>query len=501
MADQSEIEMRINGRAVFASAAYLIGVGLTFILERIGAPDALVRNLGPSIALFVLALIGLLARSSRLSAVLSADRLAPPVYAGAALAAIAAGFAVVFYAQPTGARGPLAALPAGVLVGAIAIGPLARRSGVSSLSDLLAARFPSPILRFVFAIAFFAIGALIAAAGFEIAVSSLSAFVGVSRETAIAVIAITVVLVVIPGGLAGLLWAGAATAGVIAAVLLAPILSHLPSEGALSSLIWRGGGEAAALLAQSWLQLDATAPQGRILDFVAIALGFAVTAPLLTVGFVSSTQSQAVRSGIIGMVFAALLALAFFVAAPLWPKMGNVAAAGLRGSADLAAAAICACAGVQTASRAVAFEARGYGLQTVLASRRLAGARQLAVLAIALCGLVSYRQAILPSRALVDASALSLAAIAPALALAASQRASSVHALAAFVVSIAAIVGLVESQGWIFVAEHAPMAALTAAAAGFAVGWAASLFGGWRSPLATAGSQTLFVEPPPDPGE
>ncbi|HXW20249.1 MAG TPA: hypothetical protein VEK35_07095, partial [Roseiarcus sp.] len=479
MADQSEIEMRINGRAVFASAAYLIGVGLTFILERIGAPDPLVRNLGPSIALFVLALIGLLARSSRLSAVLSADRLAPPVYAGAALAAIAAGFAVVFFAAPAGERGPLAALPAGAFVGAIVIGPLARRSGASSLSDLLSARFPSPILRLVFAVAFFSIGALIAAAGFEIAVRSLTSFVGVSRETAIAVIAITVVLVVIPGGLAGLLWAGAAAAGVIAAVLLAPILTRLSSDSAFSSLVWQGGADAAALLARSWSQLDATTPQGRILDFAAIALGFSVTAPILSANFVSSTQSQAVRSGVIGMIFAALLALGFFIAGPLWPKMGNVAAAGLRSSADLAAATICACAGVQTASRAVAFEARGYGLQTVLASRRLAGVRQLAVLAIALCGLLSYRQAVLPSSALVDASALSLAAIAPALGLAASQRASSVHALAAFVVSAAAIAGLAELQGWIFVAEHAPMAALTAAAAGFAVGWAASLFGGW----------------------
>jgi hypothetical protein len=73
--------------------------------------------------------------------------------------------------------------------------------------------------------------------------------------------------------------------------------------------------------------------------------------------------------------------------------------------------------------------------------------------------------------------------------------------LAAFVVSVAAIVGLAELQGWTFVAEHAPMAALTAAAAGFAVGWAASLFGDWRRPSSAEGPQTLFVEPPLDPGE
>jgi cation/acetate symporter len=497
MADRSEVEMRINGRATFAAAAYLIGVGLTFVLERIGAPDALVRNLGPSIALFVLALIGVLSRSSRMSAVFTADRLPPPIYAGAALAAIAAGFAIVFSTAQAGERGPLAAIPAGLLLGAVFFGPLARRSGASSLSDLLSARFPSSILRIVFALAYFAIGALIAAAGFESAVRALSSFVGVSRETSIAVIAVSAVLILIPGGLAGLLWAGAAAAGMIAAVFLAPILAHPPSEAGLAAPIWQGGAEAAAVLAQSWWQLD---PRARALDAAAIAVGFSVIPPVFVAGLASANQTRAMQSGIVGVALAALLALAFFVALPLWPKMGNVAAAGLHGSAGLLAAVICASAGVHTASRAVAFEARGYGLQTVLASRRLAGTRQLAFLAVALSAVLSYRETILPSTALLGASALALVATGPSLALAASQRAHSLHALAAIVVSLGAIVGLAELQGWVFVSEHAPAASLAAAAAGFAVGWAASLFVGGRTQSGVNGAQTLFVEPPPDPG-
>jgi cation/acetate symporter len=500
MADQSELEMRINGRAVFAAAAFLICVGLTFILARIGAPDALVHNLGPAIALFALALIGVLARSSRVDAVFSADRLASPTYGAAALAAIAAGLAVCFFTDEMGDYGPLAAMPAGVLVGAIVIGPLARRTGASSLSDLLSARFPSRVLRLIFAVAYFAIGTLIAAGGFETAVSLLSSFVGVSRETAIGVIAVTVILIVTPGGLAGLLWAGAAAAGVIVAVFLAPILTHLSSGGGVTAMIWRAGGEIAALLAGAWSQFDRASPQARGLDAVAVAAGFAAIPPVLTAAFVSSTEVRAMRAGLLGALFAAILALAYFVGRPLWNDTGNLAAAGLRGSAGLVAAVLCACAGAHTASRAVGVEGKAYGLGTVLASRRLAGARQLAVLAVALCGFFSYRRAIEPSAALLDAAALSLAATVPALGLAASARASAVHVLAGIVVSLAAIVGLAELQGWDFVANHAPATALNGAAAGFAVGWAASLFGGRRDGSLADGPLRPFVETPPDPG-
>jgi cation/acetate symporter len=497
MADQSDLEMQINGRAVFAAAAYVICIGLTFILARIGAPDGLVRDLASAIALFALALIGVLARSSRVDAVFSADRLASPTYGAAALAAVAAGFAVCFFA---GEDGPLAAMPAGILIGAVVIGPLARRTGASSLSDLLSARFPSRILRLIFAVAYFAIGALIAAAGFETAVSLLSSAVGVSRESAIGVIAITVILIVAPGGLAGLLWAGAATAGVIAAVFLVPIVTHLYSGGGVAGLIWRSGGDIAALMARAWSKLDSASPQARALDATAVAAGFAAIPPVLTAAFVSSTQARAVRAGLLGTLLASILALGFFVAAPLWNDTGNLAAAGLRSSAGLLAAVLCACAGAHTASRAFGVEGKGYGLGTVLASRRLAGARQLAVLAIALCGLLSYRHAIDSSAALRGAAALSLAATAPALGLAASARANATHALAAIVASLAAITGLAQLQGWVFVAKHAPTAALTAAAAGFVVGWAVSLFGSRGSDSLTDGGQRLFVETPPDPG-
>src|SRR5579863_7984922 len=287
MADQSDIEMRINGRAVFAAAAYLISLGVTFILERIGAPEALVRNLAPMVAIAALAMVGVAVRSSRLAAVLSADRAGSPIYAGAALAAIAAGLVVSLSNGPA-SNAPLDALVAGALIGALVIGPLARQTGASSLSDLLSARFSSRPLRLILAVAYFAIGAFIAAAGFETAVNAFSSLVGVSRETAIGVLAATLLFMIAPGGLAGLLWTAAAAAGVMLVVALTPIIAHLWSGGSLSEPLWRGGGDAAAALMRGWPQWGGAEPQGQGLDAVAAALGFAALPPFSTAAFASS---------------------------------------------------------------------------------------------------------------------------------------------------------------------------------------------------------------------
>jgi len=87
MPDQRERERtKIDGQAVFAGVAYLMGVGLIFLLERLGAPDGLVRALGPLFALAGLALLGVLTRSTRVPAFFTADRAVPAPYAGLAFA-------------------------------------------------------------------------------------------------------------------------------------------------------------------------------------------------------------------------------------------------------------------------------------------------------------------------------------------------------------------------------------------------------------------------------
>ena len=59
MQDRQELERaRIDGRAAFAGVGYLTGVGLIFLLARVGAPDRLVSALGPLLALAGVGVVG-----------------------------------------------------------------------------------------------------------------------------------------------------------------------------------------------------------------------------------------------------------------------------------------------------------------------------------------------------------------------------------------------------------------------------------------------------------
>src|ERR1700722_7885291 len=108
MQDQRERERaKIDGRACFAGAAYLMGVGLIFLLGRVGAPDGLVQALGPLFALSGVALLGALTRSTRVPPVFIADRPIPAVYAGLSFAAFAAGLFLCL-GPPSAAPLPLA---------------------------------------------------------------------------------------------------------------------------------------------------------------------------------------------------------------------------------------------------------------------------------------------------------------------------------------------------------------------------------------------------------
>src|SRR5579883_2289601 len=173
-------QTRIDGRAAFASAAYLIGVGLTFLLERIGAPSGLVRALAPILALGAIVLIGALTRTTRIAAFYAADHAAAPRYGAAAFAAIAAGLTAC--AAGSGDAPPLAALAAGFALSAIVVGPLARSAGASSLREAVTARFNSRPLRLILAAAFLAIGVLIAAAGYAVAADAMVDLLGLSRS-------------------------------------------------------------------------------------------------------------------------------------------------------------------------------------------------------------------------------------------------------------------------------------------------------------------------------
>jgi Na+/proline symporter len=487
-------QTRIDGRAVFACAAYLIGVGLIFLLERIGAPAGLVRVLGPILALGAVSLIGPLLRTARIAAFYVADHAGAPRYGAVAFAAIAASLIFCADQDKTGAAPPIVPLAIGFAFAALVVGPLARGAGASSLRDAVVARFNSRPLRAALGLAFFAIGVLIAASGYEIAARTMASLLGLSQHGAIAAVGVILALIIAPGGLAGLYWIAAAAAGITGLVLVLPILLRVAADASIGAPLLGGGAEIAASLARALTPLHGGSPEGG-LGAVAIALGAAALPPLSTGAFASFTPQEARRAGLGGVALAASFGLALALGGPLWPAFDSVAADSLRASAALIAALICAAAGVHTGSRAVSAEA-AYGYESVLASARLARSRGLALLSIALAAALAMRHEIEPAEALVFASALSLGILVPPLLLAVSTRSRAAHAIAAVAASLAMIAALIWMNGWAALLRQAPVFALTGAAAGFVVGWAASLFGG--APTQAEPPAQMFIEEPFD---
>jgi hypothetical protein len=159
-----------------------------------------------------------------------------------------------------------------------------------------------------------------------------------------------------------------------------------------------------------------------------------------------------------------------------------------------------AAAGAHSASRAWGTSAVGaYERYMPLASQRLARSRTLALLVIALCASLTARTIVEPKLLLFIAAALSLSLVAPALAVAASERANSAHGAAAALISLATAVGLAVLEGRIPEPEKLLIGALCAAATGFIVGWSAAIFSPRRrgpSPV----RRDLFLDAPLDAG-
>jgi Na+/proline symporter len=500
MPDQRERERtKIDGQAVFAGVAYLMGVGLIFLLERLGAPDGLVRALGPLFALAGLALLGVLTRSTRVPAFFTADRAVPAPYAGLAFAAIAAGF-VVCLDPATGSPLPLAGVAIGLGVSAFAVGPLLRATGASTLSDLLATRFPNALLRPYFAALLFAIGALVAAAGFEAGVDAFMSLFASSRGAAETMVAIVLALVIAPGGLAGLIWGGAASAGILLAILYLPIgLQTLAGDAPLGSLLGDAGLWVGAA-ARAWSAGEGIDAKAQWLIAFASALAVAALPPFTSMAIGGFGQREALRAGALGLCFAALIGLGAFIDVALWPTPPGPMSSGLKSSAMLVAALMISAAGVHSASRGWGTDAGGaYKRFQPLASQRLARSRVLMLVVIGLCAGLAHGLAIDPRRAIVFAAALSLGLTAPLLALAFSARATSAHAIASVLVSLATALALAALGRRIPDAGRMLIGALSAGAAGFIVGWSAAIFSR-REPEATPARRDLFIDAPLDPG-
>ena len=314
LTDEDRLERAsVDGRVAFAMAAFIVAGAMVVLLDRVGAPERIVGALGPALGIAGLIAIGLLLRSMRISRFYAAGRAVPAPYAGLATAALGIGLAAPF-APPISGEASLyqllAGLGAGLLLAAFVTGPLLRKTGAFSIPDLLSARFPSLSLRLGVIAVVSAAAALIALAGVEDAVRVLTLTTGLSRWSVAAVTGVTLALVTVPGGIGGVVWAANGAAGLLLVGLGMPLVLMAASGTAIplpvigDAALW---GRAAARIGAWQGDLPARAITGGWPLTLAIALGVAALAPILTGAICCRSAGASARAGVIATLWSFVL--------------------------------------------------------------------------------------------------------------------------------------------------------------------------------------------------
>ncbi|MBI1869035.1 MAG: symporter-like protein [Methylocystis sp.] len=293
----------LDGRIAFVVATFALAYALVALLDRVGAPERLVGVISPYFTIAAMALLGFLLHSMRISRYYAAGRAVPASYAGFANAAIVISLAAPF-APRLADEAPLGGVLAGFLIGvagvALFLGPLLRKTGAFSLSDLLAARFSrlEPRLGMIAATA--VASACVALAGYQSAVDVLTSFTGTGRVVGAFVTGAAILLIAGPGGLSGVIWVASAAAGLIIAGFGLPA-AILGSRGFPAPLPILGDAqlwsEAVARM-EAWRIVTPSAALGLdVVTALAVALGIFTLAPVLAPAVATPEAASARRAG------------------------------------------------------------------------------------------------------------------------------------------------------------------------------------------------------------
>lgn len=306
---KQEIRARLSGRAGFAFAVFAATLGTLLLLDRIGMAERIVAALGPIFILGAFGVFGVLSRTTRVADFHVAGRIVPATYAGLAVAALTSsilGALAPPVVAPTGFLSIVLGLGLGLLGLAVWTAPALRRAGGYSPVDMLAARFPSAIVRGVLAIVAMASALLLAVAGVESGARALEA-VGASRMAAVALAGVGAVVCAAPGGLGGLVWGAAAGAVVTMAALSAPGVA-LVARGALLPASGLGDADAwaQAMTALTGWSGGWEAAGGATLA-AATALGLMCLAPLMITTATTASPRHARRAAHVGLFWTCVI--------------------------------------------------------------------------------------------------------------------------------------------------------------------------------------------------
>ncbi|HTJ01326.1 MAG TPA: hypothetical protein VL492_00930 [Methylovirgula sp.] len=303
LSDAQNDRARIDGGFSFSVSAFILGLGLLAVLDRIGLPDELLRSGVLALIFCGLAVIAVLRRTMRPVEFYVAGRVLPASYAGIVFAGAAFGLFLPFL-PPVGDVS-FTAIALGFCFGCLWLlfvaGPVLRRNGAFSFADLIARRFPLFSVRIPVVLVFAFCAAAVTLAGYEIALNSLVAATGMDRGAAILLLSLWLMLFIVPGGLSGIIWILAAAAVVALAALTLPlalgVVSGLPLASPIvgDQMLWVRGLSDFALVTGT-----NTSAGGDLPIVIAFALGVSLLVPLAGTAVASRDAATAWRCGVTG---------------------------------------------------------------------------------------------------------------------------------------------------------------------------------------------------------